>query len=217
MISIFVLNNPFPVVSGAKFVSACVSPRHKPFCIKGIGLRRDIWQAKTDHCLGTRSVKPHARFTFSSWQHETRWKWECKWYICLVFHTLDLFSSRLEALGDMLVNQSRVKGNDVSNVLPNYRRFSHEECECLHLCVLCLIHISPKVLTSTRDENVNQASDANCQTIRRGTRLTYNHSTAAPLNAAKVKISAGGDGQKPRKIGDGGVIFWGAHTSVVSL
>ncbi len=32
-----------------------------------------------------------------------------------------------------------------------------QECECLHLCVPCLIHISPKVLTSTRDENVNQA------------------------------------------------------------
>ncbi len=31
------------------------------------------------------------------------------------------------------------------------------ECECLHLCVLCLVHISPKVSTSTQHENVNQA------------------------------------------------------------
>ncbi len=33
----------------------------------------------------------------------------------LVFHTLDLFSSHLEALGDILVNQSQVKENE--NVL----------------------------------------------------------------------------------------------------
>ncbi len=31
------------------------------------------------------------------------------------------------------------------------------ECECLHSCVLHLVHISPKVSTSTRDENENQA------------------------------------------------------------
>ncbi len=33
------------------------------------------------------------------------------------------------------------------------------ECECLHLYILCLNHISPKVSTSTWDENVNQASN----------------------------------------------------------
>ncbi len=141
----------------------------------------------------------------------------------LVFYTLDLFSYCLEVLGDMSVNQSRVKGNkSVSNVLSRYRRFLHEsvsvytrayfvsftspqksqrlpdfrfvlvlsrssrrhvvksvpsqrkqecleclvslstilarECECLHSCVLRLIYISPKVTTSIRDENVNQAS-----------------------------------------------------------
>ncbi len=31
------------------------------------------------------------------------------------------------------------------------------ECECLHSCVLCLVHILPKVWASTRDENVNRA------------------------------------------------------------
>ncbi len=31
------------------------------------------------------------------------------------------------------------------------------ECECLHSCRLCLVYIVPKVSTSTRDENVNQA------------------------------------------------------------
>ncbi len=42
--------------------------------------------------------------------------------------TLDLFSSRLEVLGDILVNQSQVKGNEnvSSNVLPGYRRFLYE-------------------------------------------------------------------------------------------
>ncbi len=69
----------------------------------------------------------YAWFTFSSRQHETGREQECEEYIRLIFHTLYLFSSRLEALGDMLVNQSRVKGNEnVSKVLLRYRRFSHE-------------------------------------------------------------------------------------------
>ncbi len=69
----------------------------------------------------------NAWFTFSSRQNETRWEQEREGYIPLVFHTLDLFSSRLEALGDMLVNQSLVKGNEnVLNVLPCYRRFSYK-------------------------------------------------------------------------------------------
>ncbi len=90
---------------------------------------------------------------------ETRQERECEGYIRLVFHTLDLFSSCLEALGDMSVNQSRVKENEnVSNVLPHYRWFSHASVNvCLCSCVLRLIHISPKVSMSTWDENVNQA------------------------------------------------------------
>ncbi len=52
----------------------------------------------------------NAWFTFSLRQHETRR--ECEGYIHLVFLTLDLFSSRLEALRDMSVNQFRVKGNE---------------------------------------------------------------------------------------------------------
>ncbi len=43
--------------------------------------------------------------------------------IRLIFHTLDLFSSRLKALGDMLVNHSPVKGNkNVSTLSRNSRR-----------------------------------------------------------------------------------------------
>ncbi len=54
-------------------------------------------------------------------------KSECEGYIRLIFHTLDLFSSRLKALGYMSVKQSRGKGNEnVSNVLPHYRWFSHK-------------------------------------------------------------------------------------------
>ncbi len=53
----------------------------------------------------------YAWFTFSSRQHETIQERECEGYICLVFHTLDLFSSHLEALRDMSVNYSPVKGN----------------------------------------------------------------------------------------------------------
>ncbi len=71
-----------------------------------------------------KNITFYAGFTFSSRQHETRQERESEGYISLVFHTLDLFSSHLEALGDMSVNQSRVKGNE--NVLPRYGRFSHE-------------------------------------------------------------------------------------------
>ncbi len=61
-----------------------------------------------------------------SHRDSTRQEQECEGYIHLVFHTIVLFLPRLEALGDMSVNQSRVKGNEnVSNVLPCYRRFSH--------------------------------------------------------------------------------------------
>ncbi len=61
----------------------------------------------------------NASFTFSLRQHETRWKREYEGYIRLIFHTLDLLSCRLEALKDMSVNQSRVKGNEnVSNISP---------------------------------------------------------------------------------------------------
>ncbi len=83
-------------------------------------------------------IRFNARFTFSLRQHETRREWEFEWYIRLVFHTLDLFSSCPEALGDMSVNQSRVKGNeDISNVLPCYRQFSHESsvARCTDLSV----------------------------------------------------------------------------------
>ncbi len=44
-------------------------------------------------------------------QHETRRERECEGYIHLVCHILNLFLSCLEALGKVLVNQSRVKGN----------------------------------------------------------------------------------------------------------
>ncbi len=84
-------------------------------------------------------------------------KRECKGYIRLIFHTLDLFSPHLEALGDMLVNHSRVKGNkNVSNGLPRYRWFSHESVNATFVCT-SLIHILPKISMSTRDENVKQA------------------------------------------------------------
>ncbi len=48
--------------------------------------------------------------------------------------------------------------------LPSLSTILARECECLHSCVLCLVHISPHVSTSTRDENVNQALQA-CETV----------------------------------------------------
>ncbi len=66
----------------------------------------------------------NAWFTFSLRQHEMRWEQECEGYIHPVCHFFDQFLSRLEALGNMSVNQSRVKGNkNVSNVSPRYRRY----------------------------------------------------------------------------------------------
>ncbi len=43
--------------------------------------------------------KCNAWFTFSLRQHETRQEWWCEGYIRFIFHALDLFSSRLVALG----------------------------------------------------------------------------------------------------------------------
>ncbi len=48
-----------------------------------------------------------------------------KVYVCLVCNVHDLFLSHLEVLGNMSVNQSRVKGNE--NVSPCYRRY----CDCI--------------------------------------------------------------------------------------
>ncbi len=61
----------------------------------------------------------YAWFTFLSRQRKTRTR--VLRYICLVCHVLDLFSFCLEALGNMMVNQSRVKGNE--NVSPRYRKY----------------------------------------------------------------------------------------------
>ncbi len=74
-----------------------------------------------------KSISPNVWFTFSLREHETRRKRECEGYIYLIFRILDMFLSHLEALGDMLVNQYPVKGNEnVSNVFPRYRRFTQE-------------------------------------------------------------------------------------------
>ncbi len=97
----------------------------------------------------------NAWFTFLSRQHETRLERECDGYIRVVFLTLDLFSSHLKALRDVSINQFQVKGNkNVSNVLSCYRWFSHESVN-VYICAY-FVHISPKI-SSTRDENVNQA------------------------------------------------------------
>ncbi len=58
----------------------------------------------------------NAWFTFSLKQYETRQEREYEEYIRLICHVLDLFLSRLEALGIMSVHQSQVKGNDYSRM-----------------------------------------------------------------------------------------------------
>ncbi len=95
--------------------------------------------------FGKRKETYYAWFTFSSRQHETRRERECKRYIRLVFHTLNLFSSRLEALGDMSVNQSRVKRKwECLECLALLSMILAQKCEYLHSCVLHLVHILPK-------------------------------------------------------------------------
>ncbi len=66
MISIFVLNNPFPAISGAKFVYVCGSPSHKPFRVVGMAQARhltskdgpptwhEICQTSDETCQATR-------------------------------------------------------------------------------------------------------------------------------------------------------------------
>ncbi len=114
---------------------------------------------------------------------------------------LSITFSNCSCLGNMSVNQSRVKGNE--NVSPRYWRYCDyilvwfwsltdylfwqqnfflardylktfksctwlivltQECECLHSCVPHLVHNSSKV-SSTLDENVNQALDVRTHMI----------------------------------------------------
>ncbi len=100
----------------------------------------------------------NAWFTFSSWQYDTRREREWEWCIRLVFHTLDLFSSRLGALarhvGKSVPSQREW---ECLECLASLSTILAWECECLRSCIICLIHISPEVSTSTQDENVNQA------------------------------------------------------------
>ncbi len=98
----------------------------------------DIWNTPPNH---------NAWFTFSLRQHEMRWEQDCEGYIRLVCHILDLFLSRLEAHRNMPVNHTRVKGRKCLASL--FKLHSclvalAQECECLHLCVPHLVHISPK-------------------------------------------------------------------------
>ncbi len=51
-----------------------------------------------------------------------RWERECEGYIRLVYYILDLFVCRLEALGKMSVNQSRVKGHENVSTLSRSSR-----------------------------------------------------------------------------------------------
>ncbi len=82
----------------------------------------------------TWSLTSYVWFTFSPRQYETRRKREYEGYIRLIFYILDLFSACLEALVDMRVKKSRVKGNEnISNVLPCYRRFSHKSVN-VYIC-----------------------------------------------------------------------------------
>ncbi len=96
-------------------------------------------------------------FTFSSRQRKTRRERECVGYIRLIFHTRPILIS------------SRSSRRHASKSVPSQRKWEcleclaslsmilARECECLHLCILCFVHISSKVSTSTREENVNQA------------------------------------------------------------
>ncbi len=77
-------------------------------------------------------------------------------------------SSHLPHSWPVLVT-SRTSQRHVGKSVPNQRKqecleclvslsmILARECEYLHSCILRLIHISPKVSTSTWDENVNQA------------------------------------------------------------
>ncbi len=65
-----------------------------------------------------KTIMPRLRFRWDS----TRRERECEGYIRLVYHVLNMFLAHLEALGKMLVNQSRVKGNE------NVSTLSHSFC-----------------------------------------------------------------------------------------
>ncbi len=75
---------------------------------------------------------------------------ECKGYICLVCHILNLFLYRLKALGKMSVSQSRIKGNENVSTLS---RSSHMRVwMSIFVCTLSHSH-----LTESLEESVNPA------------------------------------------------------------
>ncbi len=88
----------------------------------------------------------YAWFTFLSRQYETRRERECEGY----------HSSRLPHLKPVLIS-SQSSQRHVGKLVPSQRRrecleclallstILAWECECLHLCVLLLIHISPSL------------------------------------------------------------------------
>ncbi len=94
----------------------------------------------------------YAWFTFSSRQHETRWEWECeRVHSSRPAHSqpvLILYRSSRKHVGKSVPSQKEARMSCLVIA---------RECECLHLCVIRLFHISPKGSASTRDENVNQA------------------------------------------------------------
>ncbi len=69
-------------------------------------------------------------------------------------HVLVSSRSTRRYVGKSVPSQRKQK---YSECLASLSTIFARECECLHLCVLHLVHISPKVSMSTRDENVNQA------------------------------------------------------------
>ncbi len=87
----------------------------------------------------------------------------------LVYILAETARDKMRTRGYILLVSSRSSRRHAGKSVPSQRKWEcleclaslstilAQECECLHSCVLCLIHISPKVSPSTRDEDVSQA------------------------------------------------------------
>ncbi len=98
----------------------------------------------------------YAWFTFWSRQDENE-SVKGTFISCSTLSTCSHLVSKLsEHVGKSISSQRK---RECLECLASLSTILARECECLHSCVLCLVHILPKVSTSTRNKNVNQALD----------------------------------------------------------
>ncbi len=94
----------------------------------------------------------NAWFTFSLRQHKTRWEQECEGYICLVFHTLDLFLSHPETIGRGLFSL-KIYADSILSIYYRYLIQGIIHLESLYIIIFCLLK---KLASKVKIESLNR-------------------------------------------------------------